>query len=253
MERELRWDACWNVRDLGGYDTGSGVTTRWKSVVRAGNLSRLTAAGRDALIAYGIRTVIDLRDPREFAIDMNPFHERGVWAGQLSYVSEPLISDAEWEAIRDPAVQNRGYVVTLGLSKRNIGRVMSAIATAPLGGVVVHCHAGKERTGVIAALLLALAGVTDETIAADYVESDLHLASLYQEWAAREPDPEKRVRRLACFKSEPEHILEPLKYVRGAGGIEVYLLDAGLSPAEIDALSLRVMVAGSLKARPDGQ
>jgi len=61
---ELEWDACWNVRDLGGYETGLVGKTRSGSVVRAGNLSQLTDAGRDALLGYGIRTVIDLRDPR---------------------------------------------------------------------------------------------------------------------------------------------------------------------------------------------
>lgn len=249
MERELRWEACWNVRDLGGLDTSRGGTTRWRSVVRAGNLSRLTEAGRDALIAYGIRTVIDVRDPREFTIDMDPFHERGAWAGQTSYVSEPLISEAEWTAIRDPEVQKRGYLVTLELSKRNIGRVISAVAAAPAGGVVVHCHAGKERTGVVAALLLALAGVADEVIAADYVASDPYLASLYEEWAAREPDLERRSRRLRGFKSEPEHILEPLAYVRSVGGIEAYLRDAGVGAEEIRALQRRIRVTEA-KRRP---
>lgn len=145
MERELRWDACWNVRDLGAHETVSGRRTQWKSIIRAGDLSRLTDAGRDALMAYGIRTVIDLRDPREFAIDLDPFHERGAWSGQLNYVSAPLISEAEWEAIRDPEVMKKGYVVTLDLSKGNIVRSMSAIAGPPPGGVV--CTATPARSG----------------------------------------------------------------------------------------------------------
>lgn len=236
MERELRWHACWNVRDLGGHVTRSGGRTRWKSVVRAGDLSRLTEAGRDALIAYGIRTVIDVRDPREFAIDLDPFHEDGAWAGQVNYLNEPLISEAEWAAIRDPEVRKRGYLVTLELSKQNIGRVMSAIAAAPAGGVVVHCHAGKERTGVVAALLLALVGVDDEVIAEDHVASDRCLASLYEEWAAREDDPERRSRLLLGFKSEPAHMLGPLAYLRDVGGVETYLRDAGVSPDRLTAL-----------------
>lgn len=65
----------------------------------------------------------------------------------------------------------------------------------------MHCHAGKERTGVVAALLLALAGVPDEVIAEDYVASDRYLASLYAEWAARQDDPEERVHgRPPCWR-----------------------------------------------------
>ena len=236
MGRELEWDACWNVRDLGGYETGSGRRTRSRSIVRAGNLSKLTNVGRDALLRYGIRTVIDLRDPREFAIDLDPFHEDGQWAGQVDYLSAPLISEAEWEAIRDPQVLKQGYVVTLELSRANVGRVVSAIANARPGGIVVHCHAGKERTGVIAALLLALSGVPDQVIAEDYVASDRYLQSLYSEWAAHEQDPEKRFRLLRGFASEPEHMLVPLERVRIQGGIELYLQRAGVTESELTAV-----------------
>ena len=134
----------------------------------------------------------------------------------------------------------QGYIVTLRLSKQNIARVMSAIAAAPPGGVVIHCHAGKERTGVVAALLLALAGVPDEVIADDYVASDPALASLYEEWAAREKDPEKRSRLLRGFASEPAHMLLPLEDLRSQGGVEVYLRDAGLRDEELRALRERL-------------
>ncbi len=240
VERELHWDACWNVRDLGGYETTTGTQTRWKRVVRAGNLSKLTELGRETLLAYGVRSVIDLRDEREFAVDLNPFHERGAWAGQVAYAHEPLISEAEWTAIRDPEVMSRGYTVTLDLSKQNIARVMAALATAPPGGVVVHCHAGKERTGVVAALMLALAGVPDEVIADDYVASDVALASLYREWADREADPEKRSRLVRGFTSEPAHMLVPLAYLRAQGGAEKYLRDAGLTTEQVTTLQERL-------------
>lgn len=69
--------------------------------------------------------------------------------------------------------------------------------------------------------------------------SDLHLAALYEEWAAREPDPETRSRRLRGFNSEPEHILEPLAHVRSVGGIEAYLRDAGVTAEEIRAVQRR--------------
>jgi protein-tyrosine phosphatase len=240
MGRDLSWDACWNVRDLGGFETRTGGQTRSGRIVRAGNLSQLTDAGRDALIEFGIRTVIDLRDPREFAVDMDPFHDDGRWAGQVDYVSAPLISEAEWEAIRDPEILRRGYVVTLDLSRANIARVLSAIANAAAGGIVVHCHAGKERTGVVAALLLALCAVPDDMIAADYVASDRHLTSLYAAWASREADPEKRAGLMRGFVSEPKHILVPLEGLRRTGGVETYARRAGVSHSELHAIRERL-------------
>src|SRR5436190_18952958 len=71
--RRLRWDACYNTRDLGGYVTADGGYTRWGAFVRADNLSRLTPAGQSALIEYGVRTVIELRRADELTIDLNPF------------------------------------------------------------------------------------------------------------------------------------------------------------------------------------
>jgi hypothetical protein len=188
------------------------------------------------MVAYGIRTVVDVRDPREFAQDLDPFHPDGMWAGEVAYVSAPLISEAEWDAIRYPQVLRRGYTVTFELSRSNIAGVLRAIAAAPTGGVVVHCHAGKERTGVVAALLLALAGVAD-----DYVASDLHLAPLYEHWAAREPDPAKRSEKLRSFASRPEHILVPLRYLRECGGVGAYLHEAGLEDAQLEAVRRRLV------------
>lgn len=159
----------------------------------------------------------------------------------MNYASVPLISEAEWKAIRDPNVLKQGYVVTLELSRANIGRALSAIANAQPGGIVVHCHAGKERTGVIAALLLALCGVPDSVIAEDYVASDRYLQSLYSEWAAaREQDPEERSRLLRGFASRPEHMLVPLERVRSEGGIETYLQRAGVTEGELTRVKERL-------------
>jgi protein-tyrosine phosphatase len=240
VETDLHWDACWNIRDLGGHATESGRVTRQGRVVRAGNLSRLTEHGRDALIAYGVRTVIDLRDPRELDIELDPFHERGRWAGLVRYFNVPLISEDEWTAIRDPVQRKRGYQLTFELSRKNIGRAMSAVATAE-GAVAIHCHAGKERTGVVAALLLALVGVPDEHIGADYVESDRHLSGLYDEWAQRETDPDERESLRRSFQSEAAHITGPLEYLRSLGSVENYLVAAGVAAGSIARLRSRLI------------
>lgn len=240
VRRDLRWDDCWNVRDLGGYPTRSGGRTRYGRIVRAGNLSRLTATGKASLLAYGVTTIVDLRDPRELEIEMDPFHERGRWAGQVAYRNVPLISQAEWAALEDPALRSHGYALTVDLSRENVGRVMAAIADTD-GMVVVHCHAGKERAGVVSALLLELAGVPEALIAQDFVASDLHLQAQYDEWSRREPDPERRTKLRASFRSTPAQIRAPLEHVRSHGGAATYLRDAGLSQAQVSRLRGRLL------------
>jgi hypothetical protein len=241
--RVLQWDACWNVRELGGFVTADGRVTRFGELIRAGNLSRLTEAGRGALLDHGVRTIIDVRDPKELAVEPDPFQAGERWAGQAQYLNVPLISEEEWTAVRDPEQRRQGYRLTLRLSKTNIGAVLGTIAQAPAGAIVVHCHAGKERTGVISALLLALADVPDQTIAEDYVASDKQLQHLYAEWAARESDPEKRSQLIHGFQSEVDHMLGPLTVIAEQGGIASYLRSCGLD--EPDLATLRARMLGS--------
>lgn len=251
MGRALDWDACWNVRDLGGYTTSSGATTKYGRVVRAGNLSRLTLSGKDALVAYGVRTVIDLRDPREFAIDLNPFQEGGQWRGEVRYLNLPLLSEQGWEALRDRKLRQRGYALIVEIDGPNVARVLNAMAEAEEGAVVLHCHAGKERTGVVAALLLELVGVRDETIVEDFVASDEHLQALYEEWSRRKDDPVKRGQLLASFRSDAAQIEAPLEHIRRCGGVDTYLLHSGVSADTLSALRSRLLHSTRSSARPD--
>lgn len=71
------WEGCLNVRDLGGYPAMDGRETRWHTIVRADNLASLTEAGRAALVAYGVRTILDLRRPHEVEQSPNPFAHGG--------------------------------------------------------------------------------------------------------------------------------------------------------------------------------
>jgi protein tyrosine/serine phosphatase len=75
--RRLAWDGCLNARDLGGYPTGDGGRTRWGAVVRSDSVAALTEAGRQALLDYGVRSMVDLRLPQEVAAHPNPFAEPG--------------------------------------------------------------------------------------------------------------------------------------------------------------------------------
>lgn len=243
MHRHLVWPDLLNARDLGGLPSASGEVTAWRQVVRADNLNKLAAAGVAALVAYGIRTVVDLRDPRELEKYPNPLAATPPHG--VVFTNVPLISDAEWEAIRDRAQNTEGYVLTARLSHRNITSAVAAVSEAQVGGVVIHCHAGKERTGIVAALLLSLAGVPDDRVAADWAASDAYLQPLYEEWLASETDPSIRAKRARGFVTRAEHILDVLAYVRRThGSLEDYLIAGGLNADQLGRARRRLVSSG---------
>jgi protein-tyrosine phosphatase len=100
--RRLDWAALVNARDVGGYPTTDGRSIRWGALVRSDSLSSLTPAGRDALIACGVRTVIDLRMPMEIERAPNPFADRrddGIAYHNVSFIDpavEPRRKPSPW-------------------------------------------------------------------------------------------------------------------------------------------------------------
>src|SRR5829696_6838191 len=147
-DRHLHWEACYNARDLGGYATADGGYTRWGAFVRADNLSRLTPAGQSALIEYGVRTVIDLRRAFELTIDLNPFATPSGATRAVTYLKLPLGLGADREGILAVQAAGEGDGATLSAIfcqvldhyGRGIAGVMTAIAAAPAGAVLFHCH-----------------------------------------------------------------------------------------------------------------
>lgn len=242
MNRHLVWPNLLNARDLGGLSSASGSVTTWRRVVRADNLNKLAPVGVTALVTHGVRTVIDLRDSRELAKFPNPL--AAAPPEGVAFINVPLISEPNWEAIKDPALAE-GYVTTARLSHANIASAIAAVADASPGGVVIHCHAGKERTGIVAALLLSIAGVPDEVVAEDWTASDAFLQPLYEEWLANETDPAIRTRRAAGFVTRAEHILDVLTYTRRShGSLEDYLLAGGVRADQLDRVRRGLVSSG---------
>jgi protein-tyrosine phosphatase len=243
VDRHLAWPNLLNARDLGGFLLRSGRETAWQRVIRSDNLNKLAPAGVAALVAYGVRTVIDLRDPFELEKFPNP-HAATPPPG-VTFVNVPLISAAEWEAIKDPARASERYVLTARLSHANIAKAIAAVSDAVPGGIVIHCHAGKERTGIVAALLLALAGVPDGMVAEDWIASDAFLQPLYEEWLANETHPTIRAKRAEGLVTHAEHILDVLSHVRRTNGsVEDYLLAGGLRSDQLDRARRRLVSSG---------
>jgi protein tyrosine/serine phosphatase len=242
--RRLDWEGCLNARDLGGYATAGGRETRWGAVVRSDSPAALTGAGRAALAAYGVRAIVDLRLPAELADDPNPFAEPGDHG--IAYTNVSFIDPA---AAPPDAVTTMAedYLQMLDRYRPGVAEAMSAVAGAPDGAVVVHCAAGKDRTGLISALLLGLVGVPAETIAADYAMTAELLRPREQAWLAACP-PEERAEReavVARYAPTAEVMLAVLAGLdERHGGVEAYLLEAGVPGDDLDRLRDRLTATG---------
>lgn len=246
-KRRLHWDACYNAREVGGYPTQDGGEIAWQRLVRTDNLSRLSTAGQAALVAYGVRTIIDLRDPSELAMEPHAFIKSPGGDDALVYYNLPLINfkDEVWLREISPTTATPVYYcLTLDIFKPQVRAIMQAIAANSSGSVLIHCHAGKDRTGLIVALLLALAGVDDAIIAADYALSNHYLQPWYQQLMAQHAhDAERQKQMTEDFKTLPEFMLTVLAHVdQHYGGVREYLQATGLTTQEIAQIQQRLRV-----------
>ena len=238
--RLLHWDACLNVRDLGGLATRDGHATRSHAVIRADNLCRLTAHGRSALMRYGVRTAIDFRDPREYPLEHDPFSRDEL--SEVGRIGVPLLTLGFWRAWHSGIDGHEGDLLFLETCREPVATLFAALAAAPDGAVVMYCHAGKERTGIAAALLLELAGVDRATIDREHARSDKYLAPLYAAWREAEPDPEERLRLMHALRPDPEQMVHTLSALDELyGGIERYLLDSGLEAPDMARVRERII------------
>ena len=240
--RRLPWDGCLNVRDVGGYPTVDGARTRWGALLRADNLCQLTPAGCAALLDYGVRTIVDLHHHPETEATPHPFGPAGAHAGAVHY-HNLLLHDYGDVALAGELRATRTHLETYRLSvdrfAPGIAAVVRAVANAPDGGVLVHCNVGKDRAGVVIALLLALAGVPDTTIAEDYALSEVYLRPMYRARARAKGIDESILTEDS--RSRPETMLGLLAHLRAAHqGARAYLLAAGLAPGDLDRVRDRL-------------
>ena len=204
-------------------------------LIRSDHLGHLTDPGREAMQAYGVATVIDLRSPGEVSRDP----VLAARDGGVRYVHEPLIDDANMNNIGDAGNMLERYLMIIEKRHDAFRDVFQRVAEAE-GGVLFHCFAGKDRTGLVAAMLLDLAGVPREHIAADYAETDLQLANQYEAWI-KEAEPDKREAFRDELQCPPERILGVLDHLHQKwGGVQGYLEASGMTPADIDRLSTKL-------------
>jgi protein tyrosine/serine phosphatase len=243
-DRILAWEACYNAREIGGYPTEDDRRTRWRALVRTDNLYRLTPEGQAALRDYGVRTVIDLRFAQEIEREANPFAEQQVSDEKAvpRYFNLPVIDpdDEEAKAATAAAESMLGeYIIILESSKERIAAVIKAVAAGlQAGGVLVHCHGGKDRTGIIVALLLSLVGVPREIIIEDYAMSEIRLEVPHSAWLEKQIEARgEPMERPRWMYSLPETMQGTLEYLdKEYGGPAGYLGSIGVAPDEMEAI-----------------
>jgi protein-tyrosine phosphatase len=235
-DRVLRWEALLNARDLGGLPAATGRIRRG-AIVRTDALYRLNEAGRAALVAHGIRTVIDMRAQREVDAKTYAFDEgSGVVRQHIPQQTEEM-----WAATTGfDRITND--VTMLDVAQARFGHIAEAIANAPGGGVIIHCEAGKDRTGLMTMILLDLVGTPEDVIAEDYALTATGLAPVFAELIAKAESEQRRasLQEEALCRAEVMLLIYRLFRVR-TGGAEAYLRAAGLSAATIDALRQRML------------
>jgi protein-tyrosine phosphatase len=233
--RILQFPDLLNVRDLGGYPTLDGQQTRWRSLLRADDLVQLTPAGVAAMAQFGVETVVDLRWPEEVEISPHPIPRdmQHVRYHQISLLSGSV---AQWVPLQVGSTKEMWKCAVLEHTRSELKAVLSAIAAAPPAPLLFHCVAGKDRTGIIAALLLALADVVPEAIAYDYAASAEQLREAYLQRYANS-DPAEIIEAVRCPEEGVHNMLE---YLAKFGGVRGYFEEIGLTGEDIARLRARL-------------
>ena len=233
--RNVSFSSAYNFRDVGGYAGLDGRTVRWRRLFRADSLHRLEGEDWETFAALGVRTVIDLR--REFEVAE---HGRVAEREGLDY-RHLVLEHVDWSDVPHPDdVVHERWLADRYLNFAEDGRAalstaLSIIADPEAAPVVVHCMAGKDRTGVTCALTLSLLGVSDEDIAADYALTTVAMQTLVA--YLKEHNPAAIEGQEHMFDSPAEAMMLFLADLRRLhGSIENYAKEIGLKAEQVAAM-----------------
>ena len=240
-QRYLGLEGSFNTRDIGGYPIEGGGWTRWKRFLRSDGMHRLTDGDQARLKAYGVRAVIDLRTPYETVETPNVFAE----SSEVTYHHCDIIGDApelitpeEVSAGLPTARIAHSYTTWLDHRQAQFAEVLGELAEPGFGPAVYHCAGGKDRTGVISALLLGLAGVSRDVILNDYtLTSIFHFRRSIMGSANAVEKPVLSAREYEDEYCPRDGMARTLAHLDGKyGGIEAYVRAIGLTGGQIDSL-----------------
>lgn len=241
------WDGAFNLRDLGGLPLTTGGATVARRVYRSGRTETLTDVGWAALREAGVLTVIDLRNTAERRRrETDPAISDG-YAQGVDIVHAPTEDpdDVEFMQVVGPWLDHpRGYADNLRMYPEKIAAVFTAIADAP-GAVLVHCAGGRDRTGMVGALLLRLVGVETDAIVDDYAAAFREASQRHARDLPAAPDPNQGGYVEPAFTDDEieERIAERAIVLREwieACEVREYLRDAGVSDIRLEAITARL-------------
>ena len=170
-ERHFPFAGCFNFRDIGGYPTVDGRLLRWGRYFRAGRQDRMTSSDLQKVAQLGIKTQIDLRRPDELEDQgRGPLEDLGIdyrWHSVIPPNGSQVLDAAAGEGI-----SGKRYLRYLDFDTTPWLQVFRILADSESYPVVVHCTAGKDRTGVTTAFLLSVLGVKRKLIEEDFILSN---------------------------------------------------------------------------------
>jgi protein-tyrosine phosphatase len=236
--RVVEMEGCFNFRDLGGYPTGDGRTVKWQRLFRADGLHRLTGTDLDQLADLGLATVIDLRTGQEL-------EEVGriSWpAPDLAYHHLPML-DVLPDRTTYPSWVDASYVADryVGMLEKGADAMAEALvilADPAAYPAVFHCAAGKDRTGLLAAVVLGLLGVSEEDIISDYALSQEAMGRMLAWLRTERPEVRDQIEgsAAAIVAAEPDTMslfLQQLRQTYGSFASYAESLGVGATVAAI--------------------
>jgi hypothetical protein len=238
--RAHAFSRVFNFRDVGGLTGTDGRTVQWRRLFRSDSLHGLCADDRETFRELGVRTVLDLRRPYEVERDGRvPDWDGIVWRhihpDHREWSETPFREGADL-----PRYLADRYLDLTEEGRADLAEAIDLIADPLAAPMVVHCVAGKDRTGVVCALTLSLLGVSDVDIAADYALSTAGFER-YHAWLQQE-SPGESAPAPRWYQSPAEAMLLFLPELRARhGSVRDYLAGAGLAPERIDALRAHLL------------
>lgn len=235
VERDVLVSGSFNTRDLGGYRSQDG-SLAWRKTFRSGNMGQVDQAGIDTMKQLGITRVIDLRSQSERDAEPDPFSiDDGI---ELIAIS--LFDDLDPTKLPKENALLDLYLHALKTQGSAFVKVLRMISDCP-DGVLFHCTAGKDRTGLISALLLALSGVSKEDIIQDYALTAGRIEPLFAklEQAAKTYNLHKED-FMPMLEAKPETMAETLEWLdSNFQGAEAYVKAHGFTDDDITRLRSR--------------
>ena len=235
---QLNWvrlpiDNLENCRELGGYNTHWGQQTQWHAVLRSNEMSRISQEGIDFLKEYGVTTVIDLRGEDEIKKDKNPLAEEDF----CEYHNIPFITHQVSDMTQSSYKTSMGdsYVNMLE-ENETLKKIFDAMDQASEGCIVFHCQGGKDRTGIMAMLLLGIAGVEKKDIISNYEVTYTNLADY-----PMDPESLQGIPKEYMYSSR-DYILKAYEYILETyKSIDQYLMAKGVELDIIERVKGRLL------------